>query len=106
MFPTENEAFGLSLVEAMACGLPAVTTRVGGIADYVDHGVNAWVVEPGDRDAMVAAIERLLDDGELALRLGRAARETVLARFGGDAIAAQYESLLTELVDARRQSAR
>jgi glycosyltransferase involved in cell wall biosynthesis len=105
VFPTENEAFGLSLVEAMACGLPAVTTRVGGIADYVDHGVNAWVVEPGDRVAIVAAIERLLEDSELALRLGRVARETVRGRFGADAIAAQYERLLADLVAATRQAA-
>jgi glycosyltransferase involved in cell wall biosynthesis len=103
VFPTENEAFGLSLVEAMACGLPAVTTAAGGIADYADHGVNAWVIEAGDRVALIAAIERLLDDGELAGRLGRAAQDTVQARFGGDVIAMQYENLLTGLVVARRQ---
>jgi glycosyltransferase involved in cell wall biosynthesis len=102
VFPTENEAFGLSLVEAMACGLAAVTTAVGGIADYVSHGANAWVIEAGDRAAMIAAIERLLDDGELASRLGRAACETVRGRFGGDAIAEQYERLLTDLVAAGR----
>jgi glycosyltransferase involved in cell wall biosynthesis len=106
VFPTENEAFGLSLVEAMACGLPAVTTAVGGIADYADHGVNAWVIEAGDCVAMIAAIERLLDDAELASRLGRAARETVKARYGGDVIGMQYEDLLTELVAAHGQSTR
>lgn len=98
VFPTENEAFGLSLVEAMACGLPAVTTAAGGIADYAEHGVNAWIVAARDRVAMIAGIERLLDDAGLATRLGQAARETVLARYGGDAIATQYEKLLHELV--------
>ncbi|MGB5133286.1 MAG: glycosyltransferase family 4 protein, partial [Steroidobacteraceae bacterium] len=104
VFPTENEAFGLSLVEAMACGLAAVTTRVGGMADYVVDGANAWVVEAGNRVAMITAIERLLDDGALAARLGQAARETVQERFGGHAIAAQYERLLTDLVVARRKA--
>jgi glycosyltransferase involved in cell wall biosynthesis len=104
VFPTENEAFGLSLVEAMACGLPAVTTGVGGIGDYAAHGVNTWIVEPGDRVAMIAAIERLLDDRELRSRLGQAAFETVRERYGGDAIAGQYDRLLTELVAGRRQS--
>jgi glycosyltransferase involved in cell wall biosynthesis len=104
VFPTENEAFGLSLVEAMACGLPAVTTAVGGIGDYAVHGVNAWVIGAGDRVAMTAGIERLLDDGELASRLGRAARETVQARFSEDVIAKQYEKLLTGLVAGRRVS--
>jgi len=105
VFPTENEAFGLSLVEAMACGLPAVTTGVGGIGDYAVHGVNAWIIEPGDRVAMIAAIERLLDDRELGSRLGQAACETVRERYGGDAITGQYERLLTELVAASSQPA-
>jgi glycosyltransferase involved in cell wall biosynthesis len=105
VFPTENEAFGLSLVEAMACGLPAVTTAAGGIADYAAHGENAWVIEAGDRVALIAAIERLLDDRALASRLGQAARATVRERFAGDAIAGQYERLLTELVVARRRTA-
>jgi glycosyltransferase involved in cell wall biosynthesis len=105
VFPTANEAFGLSLVEAMACGLPAVTTGVGGIGDYAAHGVNAWVIEAGDRNAMIAAIERLLDDGALASRLGQAACETVRARFGGDAIAIQYDRLLKSLVVARSHAA-
>ena len=105
VFPTENEAFGLSLVEAMACGLPAVTTEVGGIADYAAHGVNALVIKAGDRHAMIAAIERLLDDGTLAARLGQAACETVRSRFGGDVIAMQYEGLLSSLVDKRSRPA-
>jgi GT2 family glycosyltransferase len=46
VFPTENEAFGLSLVEAMACGLPSVSTVVGGLAEIVQDGVNALVVSP------------------------------------------------------------
>jgi glycosyltransferase involved in cell wall biosynthesis len=105
VFPTENEAFGLSLVEAMACGLPVVTTGVGGIGDYAAHAVNAWVIGAGDRIAMIAAIERLLDDDALASRLGQAAYETVRARFAADAIAMQYDRLLNSLVVARSRSA-
>jgi glycosyltransferase involved in cell wall biosynthesis len=97
VFPTENEAFGLSLVEAMACGLPAVTTKVGGLGDYVADGINARVIEPGDVHGLVAAIEALLDDPVLAANLGRAARETVCRRFGLDAVAGRYEQLLSGL---------
>ena len=104
VFPTENEAFGLALVEAMACGLPAVTTEAGGIGDYADHGSNAWIIEAGNRVALIAGIERLLDDTVLAARLGRSARETVQARFGADAIAIQYENLLDRLVAAQGPS--
>ncbi len=104
-FPTENEAFGLALVEAMACGLPAVTTRVGGLADYVEPDVNALVIEPGDRAALVAALEALLGDPRLRARLGAAARDSVCARFGEDAVAAHYERLLAGLATPGREAA-
>jgi hypothetical protein len=97
VFPTENEAFGLSLVEAMACGLPAVTTRVGGLRDFVEHGVNAWAIEPGDAAGLTAGLRALLTDAALAARLGATARETVLARFGEDAVAHAYEQLLSRI---------
>jgi glycosyltransferase involved in cell wall biosynthesis len=103
VFPTENEAFGLSLVEAMACGLPAVTTRVGGLRDFVEHGVNAWAIEPGDAAALTAGLRALLTDAALAARLGAAARETVLARFGEDAVAHAYEQLLDAAWRGSRQ---
>lgn len=93
-FPTENEAFGLSLVEAMACGLPAVTTRVGGLRDFVEHRVNAWAIELGDVAELTAGLRALLTDTALAARLGARARETVLARFGEAAVARAYEQLL------------
>lgn len=94
VFPTENEAFGLSLVEAMACGLPAVTTRVGGLRDFVAHRVNAWAMEPGDAAGLNAGLRALLTDAALAARLGATARATVLARFGEDAVTHAYEQLL------------
>jgi glycosyltransferase involved in cell wall biosynthesis len=97
VFPTENEAFGLSLVEAMACGLPAITTAVGGIKDFVQEDRNAWVVAAGDPAGLAAAIRSLLDSPLHAARLGRAARETVLERFGEAAVAAAYERLLREV---------
>jgi glycosyltransferase involved in cell wall biosynthesis len=101
-FPTENEAFGLSLVEAMACGLPAVTTRVGGLRDFVEHGVNAWAMEAGDAAELTAGLRAVLTDQALAARLGARARETVLARFGEEAVSRAYEQLL----DAARRGSR
>ena len=106
VFPTENEAFGLSLAEAMACGLPAVTTRVGGLCDYVADGINARVIKPGDARGLTTAIEALLDNPGEAASLGQAARETVCRRFGIDAIAGQYEQLLSGLRVASDEAAR
>jgi glycosyltransferase involved in cell wall biosynthesis len=91
-FPTENEAFGLSLVEAMACGLPAVTTTVGGLRDFVADETNALVVAPGDSRGIAAALWRLLDDAELRARLGGAARVTA-EQFGAVAITERYAAL-------------
>jgi len=81
----------------MACGLPAITTQAGGIKDFAQHDRNAWVVAPGDLAALAAALRSMLEAPEQAARLGRAARETVLGRFGEDAVAAAYERLLREV---------
>ena len=105
-FPTEQEAFGLSLVEAMACGLPAVTTRVGGLADYVRDGENAAVIAPRDTEGLANAIRDLVDSPALAARLGTAARATAVRQFSEQAVAAAYEGLMRELIDRHRRVAR
>ncbi len=65
------------LVEAMACGLPVVTTVAGGVAELVAHGENGLLAQPRDVDAVAANLVRLLDDEELRASLGAAARRTV-----------------------------
>ena len=69
------------LLEGLACGLPVVSTRVGGIGEIVDTGKNGYLVAPGDAGALARAIEKVLDDPARAKRLGAAAREKALARF-------------------------
>lgn len=96
-FPTENDAFPLTLIEAMACGLPVITTPVGGIKDAVANEDNALVVQPGDEEEFLQALNRLLSDGELRERLGRAATKTVLQRYTADMVADAYVRLFTTL---------
>jgi glycosyltransferase involved in cell wall biosynthesis len=74
VFPSEFEALGISLVEAAACGLPCVASRTGGIVDVVDHEATGLLHDPGDRAGLVDGVSRLLGDGALRERLGRAAR--------------------------------
>lgn len=103
VFPTENEAFGLALVEAMACGLPAVTTAVGGIRDFVTDRVNAIVIAPGDAAGLARGVRSLLCDPALAADLGQAARKSVVGRFGEESVAAAYARLFAGLVRERAQ---
>lgn len=65
------------LVEAMACGLPVVTSAAGGIPELVQNQLNGIVVEPGDHSAIMTGLRTLLDDRMLARRLGASARRTV-----------------------------
>ncbi|NLV55055.1 MAG: glycosyltransferase family 4 protein [Acidimicrobiales bacterium] len=72
------EGFGLTALEAMACGAALVTTDNGGSAEYADDGDNALVVPPRDPDALAAAVERILDDHALRSRLADAGRRRAL----------------------------
>jgi glycosyltransferase involved in cell wall biosynthesis len=75
--PSRREGYGMAAREAMAYGRPVVATAVGGLVDAVDDGVTGILVPPGDVEALRAAVTRVLDDGRLRRRLGRAARRAV-----------------------------
>ena len=104
VFPSFYEGFGLSLVEAMACGLPVVTTPVGVAPDLVVSGVNGSLVPVGDATALADALTALLGEPASWQRLGAAAREAV-GRFSFEAVADAYAALLRDLVDGRRDKA-
>src|SRR6185436_9576389 len=84
------------LVEAMACGLPVVTTGVSGIPELVSDGANGLLVPPDDPVAVAAALLRLHREPALAARLGAAARATVAGRFDGDRLARQLADLFRD----------
>jgi glycosyltransferase involved in cell wall biosynthesis len=95
----ENSPMGL--LEAMASGVPAVATAVGGIPEIAVDGT-AQLVPPGDEAALAAAIERLLDEPELAAAQTRAARERVIERYTAEANARATLDLYERLLESRR----
>jgi glycosyltransferase involved in cell wall biosynthesis len=88
--PSLYEGFSLPAVEAMACGTPLVATTAGALPEVVGpDGVSALHVPPGDPEALAASVGRLLDDPDLAARLGAAGRARVVERFTWRAVAEQ-----------------
>jgi glycosyltransferase involved in cell wall biosynthesis len=79
--PSRREGYGVVAREAMAHGRPVVATSVGGLLDAVEDGVTGLRVPPNDPAVLREAIQKLLADGDLRLRLGRAGREVARERF-------------------------
>jgi glycosyltransferase involved in cell wall biosynthesis len=92
---SRHEGQSMVAVEAAATGLPVVGTRVGILPDLGDA---ALTVRIGDEDGLAAAVARVLDDAELATRMGAAARATAVARFDLDRTAAEVLATYDDLV--------
>lgn len=102
VFPTENEAFGISLIEAMACGLPVISTPVGGVKDILQHGHNGLVVEVGESQQLSEALDALITDTALSARLAQAARQTAEERYSEEIVTPQYVQLFRGISDLSR----
>ncbi|HYA10652.1 MAG TPA: glycosyltransferase family 4 protein [Thermoplasmata archaeon] len=98
VLPSDYEAFGLVLLEAMGQGTPVIASRVGGIPEIVDDGRTGLLVPPGAPGALGEAIARLWDDPELGRRMGEAGRTTVVPRYTWEAVAGELERLYREVV--------
>jgi len=97
--PSANESFGLSILEALSTGVPAVATRCGGPEEVVLHGECGYLSEVGDVDEMAENCLRLLTDDELYGRFSRRAREHVVANFDINKITGMYESFYCSVLE-------
>jgi len=98
VLPSENEGLSNTLLEAMACGLPVVATRVSGIPELVEESGSGLAVAVGDMEALAQALVRLGEDSELRTAMGARARQTVVDRFAINNVAAGYELLYRSLI--------
>jgi glycosyltransferase involved in cell wall biosynthesis len=95
---SDNEGMPVSLMEAAACGVPAVATAVGGVPELVEDGVTGLLAPAGDALALAAALERLLSDGELRTRLGLAARRRAEEKFSNSRQVDRLVALWSEIL--------
>lgn len=98
--PSETEAFGLAALEAMACGVPPVATRTGGVPDLITDGVDGWMEPVGDYPAQAGRIVELLSNAELHRGMADAARKTATSRFCTDLIIPQYEAYYRKVCES------
>jgi N-acetyl-alpha-D-glucosaminyl L-malate synthase BshA len=101
LLPSEMESFGLAALEAMACEVVPVASRVGGVPELITDRVDGFLAPVGDVDTMAAcALEVLTDDAKLAT-MRKAARATAQARFCTTKIIPQYEALYRSVLEQK-----
>ncbi len=96
LMPSEMESFGLAALEGMACGVPPVATRVGGVPELVTHGLDGFLEPVGDIAAQAARVVELLTNEDLCQKMSAAARRTAVERFASSIIIPQYERYYME----------
>ena len=102
LMPSEMESFGLAALEAMACSVPAIATRVGGVPELIEDQVNGLLFAVGDVDSMASAAITLLRDEVRLNQLAAAARKTAEDRFSSSSVIPIYEDYYRQII-ARTQ---
>ncbi|MET0062176.1 MAG: glycosyltransferase family 4 protein [Candidatus Thiodiazotropha endolucinida] len=101
VLPSYHESLPMSVLEAMANGLPVISTLVGGIPEAVSDGIEGYLVEPGDVDMLKERLAGLLRDEDLRRRMGKAGRLKVEHSFSTEVVVPQFEALYAELLSGK-----
>ena len=98
----EREGLGMAIIEAMACGLPVIGTRLGGIPEVIEEKANGLLCTPGNPEELAAAIEKLINDNKVRVEMGQVGRKIYEEKFTVVKMVENIESLYNELI--KRQS--
>ncbi len=103
LYPSRREPFGLSIVEAMACGVPVITTDVFGPKEIVKHNYDGFVVPPDDVEALAGAVEMLLTDDKLRQRIGQNGLKSAQDRYDIRHHAKRLIVIYDEIITAKKK---
>ena len=101
LLPSENESFGLVALEAMACEVPVVASRVGGLPEVVTSGVEGFLVEPKDTEEMAECSLKILATNGMRKEMGKRAREKARSRFCSTEIIPLYENYYRRVIEQK-----
>lgn len=105
LLPSELESFGLAALEALACEVPVIATRIGGIPEVVSDGETGFLSDVGDVDKMSEDTLRLLKDEDMRFGFGQRGREQAITRYGSEKIIPQYISFYEKVVQKAESAA-
>lgn len=104
VLPSLGEAFGIAAMEALAVGLPVISSAVGGLTDIVADGESGFLIDPGDSVALASQMRALIDAPDLRARMGAAARRRAELRFDARRNAARLVAILGDVINERRSA--
>jgi glycosyltransferase involved in cell wall biosynthesis len=99
VLPSNEEGFGRVLLEAMDVGTPVIGTRIGGIPEIIEHGVNGFLVDCGDIEALKKSMIEILEDKLLRKKLIQGGYETINSKFRVEKYQGKLENIYTTLLD-------
>lgn len=102
VLPSLCEGMSNTLLEALACELPSVATRVGGNPEVIEEGRSGWLFSPGDSEELASLLHRLAASSELRSKLGAEARRRAVAHFSQERMLQEYRDLYLELARRRK----
>ncbi len=104
ILPSYAESCGLALLEAMACGLPVIISRIGGMVEHVEHEKNGLIIPPKDPQALALAIEKLINNPELCTTLSQNNVNKIGADYTWDAVSQKYAAIYTHIIESKSPS--